>query len=256
MSGSAPQVRRAGSFGAGRGEPYGRLLEAAIATAVGDPSTPLRIALAEPVPDVVPARALVLRSVDGRHGPYHLDAGSWIRSATPADLTALEGTTGPTLDVGCGPGRMVRAAAARSIPALGIDIAPHAVARTRADGSLVLLRSVFERVPLEGHWQTVLLMDGNVGIGGDPESLLRRCRELLAPSGSVVVEVDPDPDLSVRAMCTVADDEGNESEPFPWARVGWAAVVAVARRAGLETVAHWEAAGRHFVRSVPSGRPA
>ncbi|WP_022889427.1 class I SAM-dependent methyltransferase [Agromyces italicus] len=255
MSGQAPQGRRTGSFGAGRGEPYGRLLDAApAAVVVVDTTLPRRPRTARVAP--APARELVLRSIDGRHGPYRLDAGSWISSATPADLTALDGAAGLTLDVGCGPGRMVRAAAARSIPALGIDIAPLAVARTRADGSPVLLRSVFDRVPLEGCWQTILLMDGNVGIGGDPESLLRRCRELLAPVGSVVIETDAEPELSVRAMCTVADDDGNESEPFPWARIGWAAVVAVARRAGLETVAHWEAAGRHFVRSVPSTRPA
>ena len=215
-----------GAFGAGRGEPYGRAL-------ANDRGT------------------LSLRSVDGAHGPYRLDVGSWVRSATAADLTVLDGATGPTLDVGCGPGRMVRAAAARSIPALGIDIAPHAVARTRVDGSLALLRSVFGRVPLEGRWQRVLLMDGNVGIGGDPEALLRRCRALLAPLGSIVVEVEADPALEVRSVCTVVDDDGNESEPFPWARIGWVAVEAVARRAGLAIAAHWVASGRHFVRAVP-----
>lgn len=221
-----------GHFGAGRGEPYGR-------------------ALAESRGGV-----LSLHSIDGSHGPYRLDVGSWVRSATAADLTALDGATGPTLDVGCGPGRMVRAAAARAIPALGIDIAPHAIARTRVDGSFALLRSVFHRVPLEGRWQTILLMDGNVGIGGDPEELLRRCGGLLAPDGSIVVEVDTDPDLAVRSSCTIVDDDGNESAPFPWARIGWVAIEEVARRAGLTVVAHWEAAGRHFVRAVPSSVPS
>lgn len=215
-------------FGAGRAEPYERMLAGAR------------------------SGRLVLHSLDGAHGPHRLDVGRWVRAATPADLTALEGARGPTLDVGCGPGRMVRAAAARSIPALGIDVAPHAVARARIDGSLALLRSVFHRVPLEGHWQTILLMDGNVGIGGDPEALLARCRDLLAPFGSIVVEVDADPHLDVCSLCTVVDDDGNASEPFPWARIGWAAIGAVARRAGLEIVAHWAAAGRHFVRAAPS----
>ena len=221
-----------GHFGAGRGEPYGRVLAASR------------------------AGTLSLRSIDGAHGPYRLDVGNWVRSATPADLTALDGATGPTLDVGCGPGRMVRAAAARAIPALGIDIAPHAIARTRVDGSFALLRSVFHRVPLEGCWQTILLMDGNVGIGGDPEALLGRCRALLAPLGSIVVEVDARPDLDVRSLCTVVDDDGNESEPFPWARLGWAAVGAVASRAGLAVVARWDASERHFVRLVPSSAAA
>lgn len=219
-------TRDGGVFGAGRAEPYERMLAGARTD------------------------GLSLRSLDGAHEPYRLDVERWVRAATPADLTALEGATGPTLDVGCGPGRMVRAAAARSIPALGIDVAPFAVARTRLDGSLALLRSVFHRVPLEGSWQTILLMDGNVGIGGDPVALLSRCRHLLAPLGSIVIEVDADPHLEVRSMCTVVDDEGNESEPFPWARVGRMAVEAVAARAGLEIAAHWAAAGRHFVRAV------
>jgi SAM-dependent methyltransferase len=223
-----PPAAPDGAFGAGRGEPYGRVL-------------------AGPR-----AGTLSLRSIDGTLGPYRLDVGSWVRAASAADLTALDGATGPTLDVGCGPGRMVRAAAARSIPALGIDIAPHAVARTRVDGSLALQRSVFQRVPLEGCWQTILLMDGNIGIGGDPEALLRRCRALLSPRGSIVAEVDAEPDLLVRSICTVIDDEGNESEPFPWARIGSTAFEGVAVRAGLEGVGRWEVSGRHFVRAVRS----
>lgn len=230
MMARATRADPAGAFGAGRDEPYGRVL------ATSGTGT------------------LSLHSVDGAHGPFRLDVGSWVRPASIADLTALDGATGPMLDVGCGPGRMVRAAAARSIPALGIDVAPHAVARTRIDGSMALLRSVFHALPLEGRWQRILLLDGNVGIGGDPEALLERCRALLAPFGAIVVEADPDADLDARSLCTVCDDDGNESEPFPWARIGWRAIDAVARRAGLAVLAHWEAAGRHFVRvgQVPS----
>lgn len=221
-------VRTGAAFGAGGAEPYERMLATAH------------------------SGRLLLHSHDGAHLPHRLDVGGWIRAATAADLTALEGATGPTLDVGCGPGRMVRAAAARSIPVLGIDVALQAVARTRVDGSLALLRSVFDRLPLEGRWQNILLMDGNIGIGGDPEALLARCRDLLAPHGSIVIEVDPDPHLDVRSMCRVVDDAGNESEPFPWARIGRVAVDAVAERAGLAIVARWSAAGRHFVRATPS----
>lgn len=35
----------------------------------------------------------------------------------------------------------------------------------------------------------MLLLRGNIGIGGDPISLLRRCRGLLRPGGIVVVDV-------------------------------------------------------------------
>jgi hypothetical protein len=38
----------------------------------------------------------------------------------------------------------------------------------------------------------VLLLDGNIGIGGDPHRLLRRVRELLTPTGRLLVELDVD----------------------------------------------------------------
>jgi len=215
-------------FGAGRGEPYVRLLAGQ---------------------DVV---ALSLRGADGTS--HLLDAGSWVRPAGAADLTVLDRAAGPMLDVGCGPGRMLHAAAARSMPALGVDVMPHAVDRARRTGGLALRRSVFDRLPLEGRWRSVLLMDGNIGIGGEPAVLLRRCAELLAEGGQVLVEVDADADLAVVGHCTVVDDDGRESSPFPWARVGWAAMADLASDAGLVLVEHWDAAGRHFVCAVRSAR--
>ncbi|WP_438856142.1 class I SAM-dependent methyltransferase [Agromyces sp. M3QZ16-3] len=216
------------AFGAGRGEPYVRLL------AGQDVAT------------------LSLRGADGTS--YRLDAGSWVRPAGDADLTVLDRATGPLLDVGCGPGRMLHAADARSLPALGIDVVPHAVERARRSGGLALQRSVFDRLPLEGRWQSVLLMDGNIGIGGDPSALLRRCAELVAGGGQVLVEVDADADLAVVGHCTLVDGDGRESEPFPWARLGWAAVADLASDAGLAVSEHWDAAGRHFVRAARSAR--
>src|SRR5262249_61510991 len=74
----------------------------------------------------------------------------------------------PTLDVGSGPGRLTVALAECGIPALGIDVTPYAVHLARAAGALTLLRDVFGRVPGAGRWMTVLLADGNIGIGGEP----------------------------------------------------------------------------------------
>ena len=37
-------------------------------------------------------------------------------------------------------------------------------------------RDVFDPLPGEGRWETALLADGNIGIGGDPVALLRRLR--------------------------------------------------------------------------------
>ncbi|WP_195760663.1 class I SAM-dependent methyltransferase [Agromyces kandeliae] len=216
------------AFGAGRGEPYVRLLAGQDAS------------------------SLSLRGADGIS--HRLDAGSWVRPAGDADLTVLDRATGPLLDVGCGPGRMLHAAAARSMPALGIDVVPHAVDRARRTGGLALRRSVFDRLPLEGRWQSVLLMDGNIGIGGDPAVLLRRCAELVTGGGEVLVEVDADADLAVVGHCTLVDGHGLESDPFPWARVGWSAAAALATDAGLVVAEHWDAAGRHFVRASRSAR--
>ena len=75
--------------------------------------------------------------------------------------------------------------------ALGIDVVHEAVGQTRARGAAALRRDIFGAVPGEGRWQTALLADGNVGIGGDPVALLRRLRRLLLPGGRVVVEVAP-----------------------------------------------------------------
>ena len=67
---------------------------------------------------------------------------------------------------------------------------PEAIWQTRDRGVSAILRNVFERVPAEGRWETVLLADGNLGIGGDPVRLLRRMAQLLAPGGRVVADLD------------------------------------------------------------------
>ena len=213
------------SFGVGGDEPY-------------------RLALAPQA-----SGSITLHRIDGHPATIRFDVGDWRREATPADASALDGAASPVLDVGCGPGRMVRAAAARALPALGIDVLAEAIALTSADGTPALLRSVFDRLPLEGRWGTVLLIDGNVGIGGDPESLLRRCRSLLAPGGAVVIEVADDPDLLDRAHYTAVLESGHRSAPFPWARVGHRAIAAVASAAGLGITERWVTEGRYFVRA-------
>ena len=62
---------------------------------------------------------------------------------------------------------------------------PAAAAREAINGSL------WSQVPRAGTWRTILLLDGNIGIGGAPILLLRRAGELLAAGGAIVVEVDP-----------------------------------------------------------------
>ncbi|MFB9234149.1 class I SAM-dependent methyltransferase [Plantactinospora siamensis] len=125
---------------------------------------------------------------DGRWTP--LPVRRWHGPAEPAVRWLVARCAGPTLDVGCGPGRAVAAVARRGLPALGIDTSPVAVRLTRRRGAAALCRDVFEELPGEGRWAHVLLLDGNIGIGGDPAALLRRCAALLRPGGTTLVEVD------------------------------------------------------------------
>ncbi|MGW2557256.1 glycoside hydrolase family 15 protein [Streptomyces sp. NPDC001635] len=113
-----------------------------------------------------------LRLTDG--GGIRMPVHRWYAHPNVADESVLNRCVGPVLDVGCGPGRLCRTLLSRGVFALGVDVAPRAAARTIALGGIALCRSVFGRLPAEGGWRTVLLIDGNIGIGGDPRALLGR----------------------------------------------------------------------------------
>ena len=55
--------------------------------------------------------------------------------------------------------------------------------RTRARGGSALLRDVFRTLPAEGRWRTLLLADGNIGIGADPVALLQPLPRAAEPAG-------------------------------------------------------------------------
>ena len=97
-----------------------------------------------------------------------LALGRWSAHATEAEIDLLSALHPPVLDLGCGPGRLVAALSARGTAVLGVDASPAAVDLTRATGGTALCRSVFDPLPGEGRWRSVLLVDGNVGIGGTP----------------------------------------------------------------------------------------
>ena len=116
-----------------------------------------------------PAR---LRYADGAGCRSTSRAGSRPRHPATPPCSARCGSA--TLDVGCGPGRLARALLAAGIACTGVDVAPAAVALARARGAEVLHASVHDPVLDGTRWSTVLLADGNIGIGGDPVALLRR----------------------------------------------------------------------------------
>jgi SAM-dependent methyltransferase len=191
-----------------------------------------------------PRGPVYLRLSDGRR--IRMPLHRWHARPTAADDTVLEHCIGPVLDVGCGPGRLCRELLSRGVFALGVDIAPRAVALTSAMGGLALCRSVFDRLPAEREWQTLLLIDGNIGIGGNPRSLLQRCRGLIVPTGRLVVEADPD---DVEELCTASfeDLQGHSGPPFPWARLGRGALRRIAEDLALSVTDQWTSGYRCFV---------
>jgi SAM-dependent methyltransferase len=188
---------------------------------------------------------LHLRHLDGC--TITLDIARWLAPADAVDLDALDRAVGLALDVGCGPGRLVAALASRDCLALGIDIAPTAVAMTRERGLNALRCNVFAHVPGEGRWSTVVLLDGNIGIGGDPLALLRRVCKLLAPGGRVIVEAHPECSVDDRQRVRFVVSDQVVGPAFPWAYVGSEAVVDYSRTTGFRTIERWTNGGRAFV---------
>jgi SAM-dependent methyltransferase len=171
--------------------------------------------------------------------------GRWLGTATAEERAALDGVGGPVLDVGCGAGRHVLELQRRGVSVLGIDVVGHAVAIARGRGAAVLHRSVFAHLPDEGEWASALLLDGNIGIGGDPAALLRRIAELLRPGGSVLVEVEPRHSVGGSSLVRVEGSAG-VSRWFRWGRLGAGDVKDVAAAADFTLRTRWEAAGRCF----------
>lgn len=186
---------------------------------------------------------------DGRHS--QLPVRRWHGRAERALRRLLDRCSGSALDVGCGPGRLSAELAARGVAVLGIDTSPTAVRLTRERGADALRRSVFDVLPDEGRWRHILLADGNIGICGDPEVLLRRCLDLLHQDGTVLVEVDRPGSGLWRGRSWLQHPLG-ESPPFAWARVSFDAVPTLAAQLPLTVRGVLRCDGRWF---AELGRP-
>ena len=191
----------------------------------------------------------VVEHADG--GAVPLAARRWLR-AVPGDDSLLRRCGGPTLDVGAGPGRLTVALAERGIPALAIDVTPYAVSLARSGGALALQRDVFGYLPGTGRWATVLLADGNIGIGGDPRLLLRRSRGLLKPGGTIVAEIGP-PGAQLRREHVRLRTPGRSGAWFPWAWVGVDQIGALADSSAMRVAQVWADAGRWFTELTRGG---
>ncbi|MGA5036663.1 class I SAM-dependent methyltransferase [Streptomyces capoamus] len=223
-------------------------------------STPPAVAWAGADPYAAALRTgrgpLFLRRSDGWLLP--LEVERWCARADPVDRAVLDRCEGAVLDVGCGPGRLVAELAFRGRTVLGIDVSEAAVEHTVRLGGQALRRSVFEPLPGEGRWGTVLLMDGNIGIGGDPRALLDRVARLLCPGGLLIAETAPvDVDERSEVRVVAGTGAGTDGGVFPWARLGTPALLRYAGRAGWRAVGQWTAGGRRFaaLRGLPRSRP-
>ena len=139
---------------------------------------------------------------------------------------------GPTIELGCGPGRLVARLIRRGVPALGIDRSATAIRLAGRGGAPALLGDVFEPLPGTGLWQTVLLVDGNVGLGGDPRRILGRAAELLRRGGRCIAEFEAEV-IGVRVRW-VRLETGRDVGPwFRWASVGVDSAAMLAAQVGL-----------------------
>ena len=182
--------------------------------------------------DLLSGEALEVRHPTG--SVQLLDPARWRAGPDPTDIDVVRRCTGPTLDLGCGPGRLVRALRDHGVVAWGVDSSAVAVQMCRRRGAPVLHRDVFAPLPLEGRWQHVLLLDGNIGIGGDPDLLLARAAALLAAGGTLLVETDSDPGFSWTG--SLRFPAATDPSSTRWARVGARALDVIAARLGLAVV--------------------
>jgi len=187
------------------------------------------------------------RLEDGTVVPLALER--YVGPADETDEQILRTIRGPVLDVGCGPGRHLHALARRGVFALGVDLSPVAVELARGGGGHAIVASIFDELPGVGTWQSALLLDGNIGIGGAPARLLERVRALLAGGGELLVELQPPRTRTTETRARLETPDGT-SAWFPWALVAAVDIDTLADKSGFRATAPWSHDGRWFARLV------
>jgi SAM-dependent methyltransferase len=217
-----------------------------LSTVAAEPTSEVRFSVVELYESGLSSRRLWAHDERGQR--FALPVDEWCADNIAGDASLLARCIGSTLDVGCGPGRLTAALTARGTEALGIDISALAVSvtKSRVLGTRAVQRSVFGPVPGSGRWSCALLADGNIGIGGDPVALLQRLRQLIAPTGSVHVELAAPGALNTAQQLRLEDERRRVSETFPWAEVGVDGLDAIAAAGSFLVTERWDCSGRWF----------
>ena len=98
-------------------------------------------------------------------------------------------TSGPVLDLGCGAGRTALYFQDRGLEITAVDSSPGAVESCRLRGVRDVRLGDLNDPPSDRQWATVLLLCGNLGLGGSWDGnrkLLARLAEISAP-GAVLI---------------------------------------------------------------------
>jgi hypothetical protein len=108
------------------------------------------------------------------------------------DLISGHVPAGRLLDVGCGHGLLLAEARERGYEVEGLELSAHAARHARDRLGLTVRELALEDADMEDERYDVVVMADVLEHLGDPVAALRRCTELLAPGGALLV-VTPDP---------------------------------------------------------------
>ena len=171
------------------------------------------------------------------HGEiWSLPVHRWLGGDSADDIfdqAVLQLCVGPVIDVGCGPGRLAAQLAEQGVCVLGVDQSASAVELACRRGAPAVRCDIFTELPAMGPWQTALLVDGNIGIGGDPHRLLKRVHELLDSGGRCLVEFDSNV-TGIRTSPVRLESADQVGPWFRWTRVGKDSAEELARECGFE----------------------
>jgi 2-polyprenyl-3-methyl-5-hydroxy-6-metoxy-1,4-benzoquinol methylase len=165
----------------------------------------------------------------------------WKADTFRTNLLFLQGREpGRLLEVGCGSGAFLRAAARQGWEAVGLDIDPGAVAAAcKAPGVQARVGELTEQAFPTGSFDAVV-MNNVIEHVHNPVELIAECRRVLAPGGRLVVVT---PNMAAYGHEVMGPDWRGLEVPRHLYVFTAPALVHLARRAGFEDVRSFSSAG-------------